>query len=401
MNREDLFIMKDGENNREYLENNLKRRTKKLSVKDILVYNVNRIILPIGFDRRKDTIAIYGDRLGYFAKELSAYYNILSIGTMKAISVKDGWKQNIHFMMYRKWHRKIAEGYLNHDNELIDRQILEIQKMFKQNHVKFVIITDLYPVIQRAICLAAKNEHIPVAYYEHTSILDLKVDNAACDFHRDIARDYPDFYWYWCKKNKNAIVERKIATEENSTIIGYPYQIDRRPIEKRKAVLWIGEAEAHHSSRPEVCYQLVEGVYQYCKENDIEFTYRPHPKEKEQFYMPLVEQGMKLSTLSLAEDLEGNYIAIGAKTTSVLEAGLYDDLVIQVIWDEDMIRPFEFENAYILGADLEDITKHIDMAIKGEISPKDIPEETLIINGVIERAKSAIENNIRQYEDRK
>jgi hypothetical protein len=354
--------------------------------------------IPVGFDAKKDTIAIYGDRLGYFVQQLAADYNIISIGTMSALSVKDGWKKGVHFMMYRKWYRRIAEGYFAGNWELVDRQIAEMESLFQRNHVKFVIVTDLYPVIQRAVCLAAKNLHIPVAHYEHTSILNLKEDPEACEFYRNKAKDYADFYWYWSKNNQDAIVSRGIATEENSTVIGYPYKVDRKPIEKKKSVLWIGDGETQTAENPAIYYDLIKEVFQYCKEQDIPFLYRPHPKEWKQYYMPMVEQGMPLSHNSLAEDLEGNLIAIGGKTTCVLEAGLYEDVALQILWDERLVGPFLFENAYVLDTDAPNVIDHINRAVNGELAAKPIPEETLKVTDLKEHVKATIEKNIREFE---
>lgn len=397
MNREDLFIKKENENNQEYILDNLRRRTSKLSVKDYLVHIINLKVVPIGFDRKKDTIAIYGDRLGYFTKLLSEYYNIISIGTMTALPMKEGWKLGVHFMTYRKWYRKIAEGYMNHDNGTIDQQITEMERLFKKTGVKFVIVTDLYPVIQRAVCLAAKNLNIPLAHYEHTSLLNLTKDPYASKFYQEHAKDYVDFYWYWSQKNMDTIVNFGIATEENSTVIGYPYKVDRLDIEKKKSVIWIGDGETHDSKTPEVYYTVVRQIYEHCKEKHIEFVYRPHKKEKKEFYMPLVEEGMKLSHHSLAEDLEGNYVVIGGKTTCLLEAGLYEDVVFQVLWDHAIVDHFLFENAYILSTNKEEVLQSIDDALCGKIPAKKVKEYNLLISEQGKLARDTIEKNIRQF----
>lgn len=400
MNREDLFVKKSTENNEEYIVDNLKRRTKELSAKDYLIHNLNLIAMPIGFDKKKDTIAIYGDRLGYFTKQLSEYYNMVSIGTMTALPIKEGWKLGVHFMTYRKWYRKIAEGYFTKNWDVVDAQIHEMERLFQKTHVKFVIVTDLYPVIQRAVCLAAKKLKLPVAHYEHTSILNLKEDPVACEFYRDIAKDYADFYWYWSKNNQDAIISRGIATIENSTIIGYPYKVDRKPIEKKKSVLWIGDGETQTSDNPAVYYNLIKEVFEYCKQHDIPFTYRAHPKEWKEFYMPMVEEGMPLSHNSLAEDLEGNLIAIGGKTTCMLEAGLYDDIALQILWDDRLVGPFLFGNAYVLDTDAENVIRHINLALKGELAVKKIPEETLLVADIKEHVRETIEKNIKQFEEK-
>lgn len=399
MNREDLFLKKDNENNEVYIVDNLKRRTKELSTKDLFIHAINYKMIQFGFKKNKPTIAIYGDRLGYFTRLLSEYYNIISIGTMSALPMKEGWKRQVHFMTYRKWYRRIAEGYFNKDTKLIDQQIAEIEQLFKKTKVCFVIVTDLYPVIQRAVCLAAKNQGIPLAHYEHTSLLNLTQDPNASKFYQEHAKDYVDFYWYWSQKNMDTIVDFGIATKDNSTVIGYPYKVDRLNIEKKRSVIWIGDGETHDSKTPEVYYQIVRAIYEHCKEQGIEFIYRPHKKEKKEFYMPIVELGMKLSSNSLAEDLEGNYVVIGGKTTCLLEAGLYDDIVFQVLWDEKIVGHFLFDNAYVLSTDHAEILSNIDAALDDKLKPKKVQEYHLLISEQGKLAKETIEKNIRQFED--
>lgn len=398
MKREDLFVRMERENNREFIIRSMEDKTRKLTVKDLLIYRINKLILPMGFDRRKDTIALYGDRLGYFVQEISEYYNVISIGGMSSASVSQLWKKDVHVIMYRKWNRRIAEAYIKQDWKAVERELAEIERVFRRNHVKFLIVTDLYPVIQRALCLVAKKLNIPIAYYEHTSIINLKEDVQMCEFYQNQAKDYTDFFWFWSEKNKDDIVARNIAREEQSTIIGYPYKIDRRDIEKKKSVIWIGDGETHHSEKPEIFYNLVEQVFEYCQEKGIDFTYRPHPKEKKHFYRPLADRGMKLSKNSLAEDLEGNYIVIGGKTTVLMEAGLYEDVVFQILWDEKKVGLFLFDNAYVLQPEINSIINHISMALKGKTLPKPVEEYSLARLDLKKVTKAAIERNIRQYE---
>lgn len=398
MKREDLFVRMERENNREFIIQSMEDKTRKLTMKDLLIYRINKLIIPIGFDRRKDTIALYGDRLGYFVQKLAEYYNIISVGGMSSASVSQLWKKNVHVIMYRKWNRRIAEAYIREDWKAVDHELAEIEQVFRRNHVKFLIVTDLYPVMQRALCLVAKNLNIPIAYYEHTSIINLKEDMQMCEFYQNQAKNYTDFFWFWSEKNKDDIVGRNIAKENQSTIIGYPYKIDRRDIEKKKSVIWIGDGETHHSEKPEIFYNLVEQVFEYCQEKGIGFIYRPHPKEKKHFYRPLAERGMKLSKNSLAEDLEGNYVVIGGKTTVMMEAGLYEDVVFQILWDEKKVGLFLFDNAYVLRPETDNLIEQISLALEGKIEPKPVTECSLARLDIKQVTKTAIEKNIRQYE---
>lgn len=401
MELQDLFIRKEKENTKEFICKSLEKRTRPLTAKDLLIYRINRLIMPIGFDRKKDTIAVYGDRLGYYVQQLARYYNVVGIGSFASIGVKEAWKKGIHSITYRTWYRRLAEGYQEDDYALIEKEIGELEAMFERLHVKFVIVTDLYPVIQRAVCLAAKRKQIPVAHYEHTSLLNLTQDPDASRFYQEHAKDYSDFYWYWSQKNMDTIVDFGIANIDNSTVIGYPYKVERLDMEKKKSVIWIGDGETHDSDTPEVYYGIVKAIYEHCKEKGIGFIYRPHMKEKKAFYEPLVEQGMKLSHNRLAEDLEGNYVVIGGKTTCLLEAGLYDDVVFQVLWDQKIVGAFLFENAYVLSTDKEEILNSIDQALAGNLPAKKVREYNLKISELGELSKATIEKNIRQYEEMK
>ena len=398
MKREDIFTRIKRESDHDFIVRRLEVRTRKITLKDRIIYPLNTLAIPFGFDRKKDTIAVFGDRLSFYVQELAEYYNIISIGGVSKVNLMELWKKGVHSITYRTWHRRMADGFINDDWDKVDKEIAQIEKLFKRNNVKFLIVTDLYPVIQRAVCLAAKNLNIPIAYYEHTSLVNLKEDAQICEFYQTQAKNFTDFFWYWSEKNSKEIIGRNIANEDNSTIIGYPYKINRLDIEKKKSVLWIGDGETHLSETPEVYYKIVEEIFEYCKKNEIDFLYRPHPKEKKYFYEPLLEKGMQLSTKSLAEELEGNLVVLGGKTTVILEAGLYEDITCQILWDKKIVEPFLFDNAYVLAPDIEKILKHIQMALNGEVGPKPVEEYSLAITDLKNATKAAIEKNIRQYE---
>jgi hypothetical protein len=305
--------------------------------------------------------------------------------------MKDAWKMGIHYITYRKWQRHLAEGYMQDDMELVDREIADIERLYRKLHIRFLIFTDFSPTIQRAFCLAAKNLHIPVAHYEHTCVYNFLSDGQALKFFQTYAKDFTDTFWYWSEKNQEKVIRLGIADRDKSRVIGYPYRVNRLDMEKKNSVLWIGDGDTHFSKTPEVYYHLAEAVFAYCKEHGIGFTYRPHPREKKSFYTGLVEKGMSLSSKSLAEDLEGNRIVIGGKTTCVLEAGLYEDIAIQLNWDSEIVGAYLFDNAYVLDDNEEGLILTLQKAVAGEIPAKPVPEESLLVGGCAARAKEAIE----------
>jgi hypothetical protein len=275
--------------------------------------------------------------------------------------------------------------------ELVDREIADIERLYRKLHIRFLIFTDFSPTIQRAFCLAAKNLHIPVAHYEHTCVYNFLSDGQALKFFQTYARDFTDTFWYWSEKNQEKVIRLGIADRDKSRVIGYPYRVNRLDMEKKNSVLWIGDGDTHFSKTPEVYYHLTEAVFAYCNKHGIGFTYRPHPREKKSFYTGLVEKGMPLSSKSLAEDLEGNRIVIGGKTTCVLEAGLYEDIAIQLNWDSEIVGAYLFDNAYVLDDNEEGLILTLQKAVAGEIPAKPVPEESLLVGGCAARAKEAIE----------
>lgn len=394
MKREDLFVRMDRENNREYMLARIEKRTRKLTTKDKLIYRVNRLALPVGFDSNKKTIAVFGDRLGYFVQGLAEEYNVVVFGGLNGVPMKAAWKKGIHYITYRKWQRHLAEGYMQENMVIVDSEISDIEKLFQKLKIRFLIFTDFSPTIQRAFCLAAKNLQIPVAHYEHTCIYNFMVDDEALHFFQRYARDFTDQFWYWSKKNMDTVLDKGIADEANSVVIGYPYKVNRLDVEKKNQVLWIGDGETHTSKHPEVYYELVRAAYNYCTKQQIPFAYRPHPREKKTFYEPLLQEGMPISKKSLAEDLEGNKIVIGGKTTCVLEAGLYEDIVFQINWDDEIVGQYLFDNAYVLSADTKTLLGMIQKAIDGDMLVKEIPRDSLLVGECIDRAKKVIEESI-------
>ena len=107
---------------------------------------------------------------------------------------------------------------------------------------------------------------------------------------------------------------------------------------------------------------------------------------------------MTLSTKSLPEELESNLVVLGGKTTVILEAGLYEDVTCQILWDRKIVEPFLFDNAYVLEPDMEKILEFVQMAIDGQLEPKPVETYGLAITDLKNVTKAAIEKNIRQYE---
>jgi len=149
-----------------------------------------------------------------------------------------------------------------------------------------------------------------------------------------------------------------------------------------------------------VYYKIVEGVFEYCREKHIPFCYRPHPKEKKHFYEPLVKKGMQLSKQSLVEDLEGNLVIMGGKTTVILEAGLYGDVAIQILWEKERVGDFLFDNAYVLEPNINCVVEAVSGAIDGKLQPKVVEASSPMLSDLKNVTKAAIEKNIRQYEGR-
>lgn len=398
---DELYVKMDRENNREFILKSFAARTHKLSMKEKIIYHGNVWALPFGYDKRKKTIAIYGDRLGYMAEELAKEYNLLSIGRFSNSDFKQLWKKGIHSIMFKKWNRDIAEGYINEDETIVDKTIKEIESIFRKCKVELLIVTDLYVSIQRALCMAAHNLGIPVAYFEHTSIFEEKVDPELCKFHKEYGKKLTDFYWFWSEKNRQDSIKVGIAKEENSFVVGYPYRIQHNNVKKQPTILMAGDAAIHWTDHGEDFYKMVEHIYEYCKAHNIEFTYRPHPKELKDMYRAIAEKGMKLSKNTLQDDLDRNLVVIGGRTTVILEAGIYGDVVFQVVWDEETVRPIVFENAYVLEYDMDQITEQLQKAVDGTLGPKPIEEYNLKLTDVASSAAAAIEAGIAKYKNRK
>ncbi|MGN1167810.1 MAG: hypothetical protein ACI4S2_15435 [Lachnospiraceae bacterium] len=398
---DELYVKMDRENNREFILKSFEARTHKLSMKEKIIYHGNVWALPFGYDKKKKTIAIYGDRLGYMVESLAKEYNILAIGRFSNTDFKKFWKMGIHSVMYQRWNRNIAEGYINEDAAIVEKTIGEIEAIFRRCKVEFLIVTDLYVSIQRALCIAAHNVGIPVAYYEHTSIYEERVDEELYKFQVEYGKKFTDYYWFWGERNRQYSIGLNIANEDNSYVIGYPYRIQNNAVEKQPTILMAGDAAIHWTDHGEDFYKMVEHIYEYCKAHNIEFTYRPHPKELKDMYRAIAKKGMVLSKNTLQEDLDRNLVVIGGRTTVVLEAGIYGDVVFQVVWDEETVRPNVFENAYILEYDMDQITEQLQKAVDGTLGPKPIEEYNLKLTDVASSAAAAIEAGIAKYKNRK
>ena len=122
-------------------------------------------------------------------------------------------------------------------------------------------------------------------------------------------------------------------------------------------------------------------------------SYAKHPKEKNDLLEKALDKGIRIVEGRLYQELAESKIAIGARTTAVLEAGLYQCIVIKISHGEN---PSEstWRNCYVVRNEKE-LAEYLEQIKAGILKIKNIDEYSLKIpENIIESVNSEIQKII-------
>jgi hypothetical protein len=367
-----------------------KGRTYRPVRKDAIKWYIFKTFLS--FPRKNMILAMGG--MTAFMTENRKNYNIISM-EKGAFSTKELVKNHIGLMPINYWYWKFICAMETDENKA-EKYAQDMAKVMKRMNPQIIIVRDMRAALHRSLAYAAHKADIPVVFYDHGLGISADGDEEALRYATDFTDKIVDYFWHWSKKNMLKSIALGVGTQDNSYIIGYPnyYSVRENIPENRRMVMFVGSGGVRGDiCNVEIYYNAVKEAFLYCKENDIDFIYRPHIKErnnKKDELRKLRELGVPFSKNTLKQELEERYIVIGGTTTVVMEAMLYGNFVIQFLYDYEGEKNSLYDDAYQV-PDAEGIIEMIKKAVDGELEPSKLNKDNLMYGDLAQRTKEAME----------
>ena len=345
----DIFYIHE-ERTSQHIHEHMKKHPKvEYSIKKRCLIKIKRLVLDtiwkFAYDSTKKSILMSGPRLGYVCEGLKKDYNLYLLNANSALEGKKYMRRSIKACPTDLWRNEFYCAFEKHDEKRLRKVYNKIANLLKKYNVQIVIISDFATFVNRLIGKVAKENGIPVVKYEHGALVTGTMSEA---LKKEAIgeRKFFDYLWTWSTKNKEAYLKLGVGNGENTIVMGYPYQLPQVK-KKEKRAMFVGEViEPEHM---EEYYSIVNNIYGIMNSLGLEMIYANHPKENPDVLKRYLNAGIAVVSGRLYQELERNLIVIGARTTAVLEAGLYRCITIQMVMDSLNLGGHVFGNAYVAG----------------------------------------------------
>lgn len=262
-----------------------------------------------------------------------------------------------------KWNKLLNESFFSHDMANALRAIKEIKKYLQDNDIRGVLLGNDKLFMEKAIIYAAKELQIHVVVIQHGAY-------NRDSFEKLKAAREADTFWAWSEYVSDMYREYFNKPKESSYVIGYPFNLPdiRKP--KQNRVLFIGNQYAEHNKEEgDMYFDIAANVYKICKDNGLDFMYRPHPAEHIDEKYQAAFDG-KISAQSLYEDFNDAHVVVGDISSAMIEAGIFGRVVVQVIWSERSREALD-DPLYNFTFKTDSNSSNIEKAILGAVNDKD------------------------------
>jgi hypothetical protein len=223
---------------------------------------------------------------------------------------------------------ELVEKYLDtRDEKYLQELVKKIEERLKKERPKYVILwNDCFP-IERAIALASKKLKIPT--------IQIQVGMYNSMYAPDNGR-VADYVFVWGEFFRKLYLKYNLRTPKNTFVLGYPKKFEKlqknTEIRQKYKVVYFGQAFMEFNKK--LGWKQIETIKKLgklCKEIELEFVYRPHPKEdREELRKQLL--GIKLTKKdeTMNESLVSGDIFISLFSTALIEAAMHSQVCIQL-----------------------------------------------------------------------
>lgn len=214
---------------------------------------------------------------------------------------------------------------INHWSTQIDKEISKIRKIIKQLSPTAIVFSGDSSLQDRAIILAAKEESVPTINLQegiYQSQVPIIHGRAA------------DYVFVWGRFFKSLYLKQKIRSSRTIKILGYPHKLKplpTNPKEPRLTIYYLGQNfEIYDKKLLEPKLETIKELNKICKDFDIDFIYRPHPRDPKS----LLENSLPNVEFAVNETLNDSFkrgdVFVSFNSTTLIEAALHNKLGIQL-----------------------------------------------------------------------
>ncbi len=265
---------------------------------------------------------------------LHIQYNILTFGGSLNKKFREKKYKNVKAVYYAVESRLLYKGFLTHNMKYPIRAISRIDRLFKSNNTKLIIIGNDWTFIERAIAISGHRLGIPVIVLQHG------IYNSETIKIMEFGK-YSDRFWCWSDYVKDTYEKTYSPPVNFVKVVGYPHKVRNYSNKGEDRVLFISTPYCLEDSRLFDEYKKLIGlVMDCCSDLGITFVIRLHPSENSEHYLDLFNnRNFSISEQSdLWKDLCQSGLIIGDSSSVLVEAGLVQKRALQVLWNEKIQR---------------------------------------------------------------
>lgn len=353
----DYFVLQDCEGEKDrYLKKN-KVYTSSVLLRYFLrsgIVTLNTIILSLINRNKKKRPAVF------FYLDPITYEDLLQ-GLCKDYTVfisnpfKKKANKNTYPILLTSILNDLIIGYESKDYELIQKAINTLAKTLSMGKIDIVVLNDNIHPINRAFVFVCRELGIKTIEIQHA------VYPKEMKLIKGLGADY---VFVWGDFFKKMYIEQEIRSKQSIRILGYPFNILDKTLEKKKKLTLYYLAQGFHlqnMSNLDIMIDNAVALKEACQKNNINFKCRLHPNSPK-FYFDKILPKVQITPMdeSLISAIADGDIFVSFNSTAILQASLNDKYCIQLL-----NIPVVSDNLYELGVcdevfvDVESLAIHL------------------------------------------
>jgi len=234
------------------------------------------------------------------------------------------FRRTIYYPLFKNFHENLYSGIINHDENLLFKNLDELKKVFIYLNPDVIVILDDALPDSRAIIWVSNELGIPTVEIQH---------GIYCSDPLIPTGRYSDYLFVWGKYFRNIYIKNKIRNKKTIKILGYPHKIrSNLKFNNSNIIYYLGDDfENYNKSIIDIKKELIFTLNSLCGELGFKFVYRPHPSEDVKFMKSqLPNIRFTPDKEKLHESFDKGDIFISFNSTSLIEAALESKLCIQL-----------------------------------------------------------------------
>lgn len=283
---------------------------------------------------KRDTVCIYPlERFFNLGDIICDDYNLFTFGDVFSNLITKRY-DNVKVLSNNAIQRNIFKSFETHDMHYAYEAMSRLEQILKSNKIKIIILGNDWTFFERLCAYAGREAEIPIVCLQHGIYHKNMID--IMEFGK-----YSTQFWCWSEYVKKYYEELYGIKEGFLRVVGYPHKVPSDcGFKNKNRVLFVSTPYSiDDRSVLEDYEKVVESVMDVCRLNNLEFSFRPHPREKINYYRDRFSNynNFRISMESnVQKDILDSGIVIGDISSMLLEANILNRRVIQLIWNDNV-----------------------------------------------------------------